>query len=146
MGLIDIQYQSFIILIFGSSRKVVGFKPSKRQSKITNKGKEILIVSIAKSDTLGDLDFVVEALQLAGADWEHGMGGKAIQARSFQLCELHEGRDAAGFGCIKPALPALIGSERISSLFSLRMKACSRFLNLYHSYNAILHDSTHLQT
>jgi hypothetical protein len=65
-------------VIFGSSRKVVGFKPSKRQSKIANEGKEILIVSIAVADTLSHLDFVVEALQLARADREHGMPSRQL--------------------------------------------------------------------
>ena len=63
----------------GSSRKVVGFKPSKRQSKIANEGKEILIVSIAVADTLSHLDFVVEALQFACADRKNGMSGKTVQ-------------------------------------------------------------------
>ena len=70
---------AFELLFFGSSRKVVGFKPSKRQSKIANEGKEILIVSIAVADTLSHLDFVVEALQFACADRENSMGSKAVQ-------------------------------------------------------------------
>ena len=67
------------VFFLGSSRKVVGFKPSKRQSKIANEGKEILIVSIAVTDTFSDLDFVVEALQFACADRKNGMSGKAVQ-------------------------------------------------------------------
>ena len=91
-------------------------KPSSRQSEIANEGEEILIVPIAVADTLGDLDFVVEAFQLARADRENGMGGEALQTRFFQLSELHEGRDAAGFGGVKPALPAFTGRERITKL------------------------------
>ena len=44
------------------------------------------------------------------------MGGKAVQTRSFQPCELHQCRDAAGFGGVEPALPALIGGKRIPKL------------------------------
>ena len=94
----------------------MGFKPSKRQSKIANEGKEILIVSIAISNTLGDLDFVIESLQLARADRKNSMGSKAVQTRSFQFREFHQGRDAAGFGSVEPAFPALIGSKRIPKL------------------------------
>ena len=63
----------------GSSRKVVGFKPSNREGEKANEGEEILIVPIAIANSLGDLDFVVETLQLAGADWENSMGGKTVQ-------------------------------------------------------------------
>ena len=94
----------------------MGFKPSNREGEIANKGKEILIVSIAISDTLGDLDFVIESLQLARTDRKNSMGSKAVQARSFQFREFHQDRDAAGFGSVEPALPALIGSERIPKL------------------------------
>ena len=46
----------------GSSRKVVGFEPSERQSKVTDEGEEVLVIPVAIADTLGDLDLVVEAL------------------------------------------------------------------------------------
>ena len=57
----------------------MGFYPSNRQGEIANEGKEILIVPIAIANSLGDLDFVVETLQLAGADRENSMGSKAVQ-------------------------------------------------------------------
>ena len=100
----------------GSSRKVVGFKPSNREGEKANEGEEILIVPIAIANSLGDLDFVVEAFQLAGADRENSVGGKSNQTRSFQFSELHEGRDATCFGRVEPTLPALIGGERIPKL------------------------------
>ena len=49
-------------LKIGSSRKVVGFEPSERQSEVTDEGEEVLVIPVAIADTLGDLDLVVEAL------------------------------------------------------------------------------------
>ena len=94
----------------------MGFKPSDRQSEVTNESEEVLVIPVAVADTLGDLDFVVKALQLTGADGEDSVGDKPVQARSFQLRELHQGGDAAGFRRVKPALPAFVGCERIPKL------------------------------
>ena len=64
---------------FGSSRKVGDSRTQGRKSEIANQGKEVVIVSIAIADTLGNFDFIVEALQFARADRENGMGSKTIQ-------------------------------------------------------------------
>ena len=44
--------------MIGSSRKVKGFKPGNREGKISNKGKEILVVPITIADAPGDLGLV----------------------------------------------------------------------------------------
>ena len=92
----------------------MGFQPGNRQSEVTNEGEEVLVIPVAITDTFSDLDFVVEALQLAGADGENRVRDKAVQARPFQLGELHKGRNTAGLRCVEPALPALVGGKRVS--------------------------------
>ena len=49
----------------------MGWGTDRRNRKIANQGKEV-IVTVA--DSFSDLDLVVEALELAGADWVDGMG------------------------------------------------------------------------
>ena len=101
----------------------MGFQPGNRQSEVTNEGEEVLVIPVAVTDTFSDLDFVVEALQLAGADGENRVRDKAVQARPFQLGELHKGRNTAGLRCVEPVLPARKGSDRIRQL--------EEFANLY---------------
>ena len=91
----------------------MGFEPSERQSEIADEGEEVLVIPVAITDTLGNLDLVVETLQLAGADRENSVRDKSVQARPFQLGELHKGRNAAGLRCIEPAFPTRKGSDRI---------------------------------
>ena len=71
--------------IIGSSRKLGDSRTNGRKSEIANQGEEIGIVPITVADALGDLDFVVEALQLARADREKCMCNKAVQAWPFQF-------------------------------------------------------------
>ena len=97
----------------GSSRKVVGFEPGNRQGEIADESKEIPVIPVAVANTFGDLDLVVEALQLAGADRENSVRDKPVQARPFQFSELHKGRNVAGLSSIEPAFPARKGSDRI---------------------------------
>ena len=58
------------LLKFGSSRFFVGWGTDIRNRKIANQGKEEVIITV----TVSDLDLVVEAFELAGADWVDGMG------------------------------------------------------------------------
>ena len=51
----------------------VGWGTDRRNRKIANQGKEV-IVTVTVADSFSDLDLVVEALELAGADWVDGMG------------------------------------------------------------------------
>ena len=56
-----------------SSRFFVEWWTDRRNRKIANQGKEV-IVTVTVADSFSDLDLVVEALELAGADWVDGMG------------------------------------------------------------------------
>ena len=46
----------------------MGWGTDRRNRKIANQGKEV-IVTVTVADSFSDLDLVVEALELAGADW-----------------------------------------------------------------------------
>ena len=52
----------------GSSRFFVGWRTDRRNRKIANQGKEKVIITVTLADSFSDLDFVVEAFELAGAD------------------------------------------------------------------------------
>ena len=52
---------------------ILGWRTDRRNRKIANQGKEV-IVTVTVADSFSDLDLVVEALELAGADWVDGMG------------------------------------------------------------------------
>ena len=62
------------LLKFGSSRFFVGWGTDIRNRKIANQGKEEVIITVTVADSFSDLDLVVEAFELAGADWVDGMG------------------------------------------------------------------------
>lgn len=51
----------------------MGWGTDRRNRKIANQSKEV-IVTVTVADSFSDLDLVVEALELAGADWVDGMG------------------------------------------------------------------------
>ena len=51
----------------------MGWGTDRRNRKIANQGKEV-IVTVTVAASFSDLDLVVEALELAGADWVDGMG------------------------------------------------------------------------
>ena len=61
------------LLKFGSSRFFVGWGTDRRNRKIANQGKEEVIITVTVADSFSDLDLVVEAFELAGADWVDGM-------------------------------------------------------------------------
>ena len=58
----------------GSSRFFVGWRTDRRNRKIANQGKEEVVVTVTVADSFSDLYLVVEAFELAGADWVGGMG------------------------------------------------------------------------
>ena len=56
------------LLKFGSSRFFVGWGTDRRNRKIANQGKKEVIITVTVADSFSDLDLVVEAFELAGAD------------------------------------------------------------------------------
>lgn len=56
------------LLKFGSSRFFVGWGTDRRNRKIANRGKKEVIITVTVADLFSDLDCVVEAFELAGAD------------------------------------------------------------------------------
>ena len=58
----------------GSSQFFVGWRTDRRNRKIANQGKKEVIITVTVADSFSDLDLVVEAFELAGADWVDGMG------------------------------------------------------------------------
>lgn len=58
------------LLKFGSSR----FFVDRKNRKIANQGKKEVIITATVADSFSNLDLVVEAFELAGADWVDGMG------------------------------------------------------------------------
>jgi hypothetical protein len=52
----------------------VGWRTDRRNRKIANQGKEEVVVTVTVADSFSDLYLVVEAFELAGADWVDGMG------------------------------------------------------------------------
>ena len=54
--------------MFGSSRFFVGWRTDRRNGKIANQGKEKVVVAVTVADSFSNLDLVVEAFELAGAD------------------------------------------------------------------------------
>ena len=52
----------------GSSRFFVGWRTDRRNRKIANQGEEKVVVTVTVADSFSDLDLVVEAFELAGAD------------------------------------------------------------------------------
>ena len=56
------------LLKFGSSRFFVGWGTDRRNRKIANQGKKEVIITVTVVDSFSDLDLVVEAFELAGAD------------------------------------------------------------------------------
>ena len=62
------------LLKFGSSRFFVGWWTDRWNRKIANQGEEKVVVTVTVADSFSDLDRVVEAFELAGADWVDGMG------------------------------------------------------------------------
>lgn len=52
----------------GSSRFFVGWRTDRRNRKIANQGKKEVIITVTVADSFSDLDLVVEAFELAGAD------------------------------------------------------------------------------
>ena len=46
----------------------MGWGTDRRNSKIANQGKEEVIIMVSIADLFSDLDLVVEAFELAGAD------------------------------------------------------------------------------
>ena len=56
------------LLKFGSSRFFVGWGTDRRNRKIANQGKKEVIITVSIADSFSNLDLVVEAFELAGAD------------------------------------------------------------------------------
>ena len=56
----------------GSSRFFVGWRTDRRNRKIANQGKEEVIITVTVADSFSDLDLVVAAFELAGADFLSG--------------------------------------------------------------------------
>ena len=56
------------LLKFGSSRFFVGWGTDRRNRKIANQGKKEVIITVTVADSFSNLDLVVEAFELAGAD------------------------------------------------------------------------------
>ena len=50
-----------------------GMVTDKMNRKIANQGKEEVIITVTVADSFSDLALVVEAFELAGADWVDGM-------------------------------------------------------------------------
>ena len=50
-----------------------GMVNGRRNRKIANQGEEKVVVTVTVADSFSDLDLVVEALELAGADLVDGM-------------------------------------------------------------------------
>ena len=46
----------------------MGWRTDRRNRKIANQGKEEVVVTVTVADSFSDLDLVVEAFELAGAD------------------------------------------------------------------------------
>lgn len=46
----------------------VGWRTDRRNRKIANQGKKEVIITVTVADSFSDLDLVVEAFELAGAD------------------------------------------------------------------------------
>lgn len=61
-------FKKWFITIF------VGWRTDRRNRKIANQGKEEVVVTVTVADSFSDLYLVVEAFELAGADWVDGMG------------------------------------------------------------------------
>ena len=61
-------FETVINKIKGSSRFFVGWRTDRRNRKIANQGKKEVIVAVTVADSFSDLDLVVEAFELAGAD------------------------------------------------------------------------------
>ena len=59
---------TFCYFLNGSSRFFVGWGTDRRNRKIANQGKEEVIITVTVADSFSDLDRVVEAFELAGAD------------------------------------------------------------------------------
>ena len=51
-----------------------GMVTEKMNRKIANQGKEEVIITVTIADSFSDFYLVVEAFELAGADWVDGMG------------------------------------------------------------------------
>ena len=64
----------------------MGWGTDRRNRKIANQGKEV-IVTVTVADSFSDLDLVVEALELAGADWVDGMGSQTGEPFFFLNCK-----------------------------------------------------------
>ena len=60
---------TFCYFLNGSSRFFCGMvNGDRRNRKIANQGKEEVIITVTVADSFSDLDLVVEAFELAGAD------------------------------------------------------------------------------
>lgn len=51
----------------------MGWRTDRRNRKIANQGEEKVVVTVTVVVSFSDLDLVVEAFELAGADWVDGM-------------------------------------------------------------------------
>ena len=47
----------------------MGWETDRKNRKIANQGKKEVIITVTVADSFSDLDLVVEAFELAGADW-----------------------------------------------------------------------------
>ena len=73
-----------------------------------------MVITVAISQTFGNLDLVVKALDLSGRNGIGGMSNQAIYPFFFQFSESDKGRDPAFLGSREPFLPAnfsFIGSS-----------------------------------
>ena len=52
----------------------MGWRTDRRNRKIANQGKEEVVVTVTVADSFSDLYLVVEAFELAVADWVDGKG------------------------------------------------------------------------
>lgn len=72
----------------------------------SNINEEEVQISESVGVPLGHFDFVIEALELAGIDMKIGMSNQAVKSFDLLASELHESRNAAVKGGIKPFGPS----------------------------------------
>ena len=68
----------------------MGWRTDRRNRKIANQGKEEVVVTVTVADSFSDLYLVVEAFELAGADWVDGMGSYAGELFFFLNCKPYQ--------------------------------------------------------
>ena len=77
-----------------------------RNRNKANIGEEEVQISKSVSVPLGNFDFVVETFKPAGVDMEFCMSDQTVKSFDLLASELHESRNTAVNGSIKPFKPS----------------------------------------